>query len=654
VRSLTARTLRLVTAVIMVVCVLALAALALRNAQRKSSRTQAAVPLEPEAPGLAESPTRFSEGYVHIERVGGRIVFELMSERTLGSDSGWIEIQNVVLQLYTADGERAPRLTCERAQYNMRTRETNLIGSVQVEFEDGSFLTTDFGRVRRGGTEFEADSDIYFVGRAIAGSAGRARYDLDTSRLTLDDGLVVRSDTGDSIQAPRMNFDRDDRKAVFPDGLTVRFGFATLQAARGTVDLAEDSDTPEAVAFGGGVRMAVRNRETLQLITGRSESMSATRDAAGRWQVGALTPDGWVSMVVWGGQGGLMNRLEAWNLRAVVDADGLQLARAEGRSCFEGVPLEGDVQRVASNAARAWFTGGAATDLEFRNDVEMRLGDLSALAHRARIDASTGRVMLYGNPAGATRVKLDGPEGVLTADQVVVFRDEERVEARGNVQSVTDRAGVALPSVGDGADTAESVHSACEVLTIEDGGELITFRDAARIWQGTSVLQADEIRSWRLEQRMEARGHVRTTLPARLVDPETDDNADVLLTARALDFDGLLRRAEYLGAVELTAPDYYLESSRLEILFAEDNTVTTVIAEGSVLLQDGVSGYELTGKRAVRDVATGDVHLEGSPAVAKDAAGNLLSGGSLTWNQASGRVTVSEGTETIFQPEEQP
>jgi hypothetical protein len=48
------------------------------------------------------------------------------------------------------------------------------------------------------------------------------------------------------------------------------------------------------------------------------------------------------------------------------------------------------------------------------------------------------------------------------------------------------------------------------------------------------------------------------------------------------------------------------------------------------------------------------VTITGNPVRLSDDAGNVVSGSSLTWNQADGTVSVAGGTETIYYPEEVP
>lgn len=640
------------TAVAMALFAVVVVGIALQRVQMKQKRHRAGVDAAPVVAETGSPANTIYEGFQHVERVGGRRVFELRSERSLGSRSGWNEIENVVLQLYEDDGSLGPLLTCSRARYNTKTRETNLDGSVQVEFQDGSFLTTEVGHLREGGTEFETGAAVYFVGQDMAGSAGSATYNLNRDELILEDDLIVRSYGGDTVTAPTLAYDRTNRRAVFPDGVQVHFAQARVKAERGVIELSEADDQPQRVSFTGAVSMRVASAESPQVTSGRAEIVEAERDSAGRWQVKAGSPDDWVELIFQGEAQTLMSRMQAWTIRGLLDGAGLKAVRTEGRVCFEGIPSEGEIQYLEAKTARVWFMSGDATDLEFQGDVRMWTGESIAQAHRARLDASSGRAMLYGNPAGVRRVSITAPDGTMSSDQAVFFQGDDSIEVRGNVQGEMRQSGIDMP--GSSADDDEPVRIASDSLSIEGGGELYVLEQGARVWQGAGVLQADEIRSWRDSRRLEARGHVRTTFPAQMVDPEASANADVVLTARAMDFDDGDQKAVYRGNVELVAPDYTLTAHQLDILFTEGRAIGQVIATGTVVMSDASTGYELRGTRAVRQVESGLVHLTGSPAVASDAAGNLLSGGSLTWDQASGRVTVSESTETIFQTEDSP
>jgi hypothetical protein len=110
----------------------------------------------------------------------------------------------------------------------------------------------------------------------------------------------------------------------------------------------------------------------------------------------------------------------------------------------------------------------------------------------------------------------------------------------------------------------------------------------------------------------------------------------------------------FRGAVHYADPKHSLTANRLSIGFDDNDQVTDVEAEGAVEIRDLGMGRTLTGKHAIRDVATQVVTVTGSPAQLTDGRGNVASGESLTWNQADGTVSIGGNTELIYYPEEQP
>ncbi len=93
-------------------------------------------------------------GFEFVERVAGKLIFELMSKRTLGLSSGWHEIEGVRLQFYR-DGGPGPVLISDGASFNIQTRDARLEGGVRIEMPNGAVLTTDAGR-------FEASSQTFY------------------------------------------------------------------------------------------------------------------------------------------------------------------------------------------------------------------------------------------------------------------------------------------------------------------------------------------------------------------------------------------------------------------------------------------------------------------------------------------------------------
>ncbi len=588
-----------------------------------------------------------------LERVQGKLIFVLEALRTLGKSSGWHDIESVSVQLYNDDESKGPLLTCQRASFNVDTKDANLSGSVQVEFPDGTFLSTEVGTLLGGGRRFESTSNVVFVGDGLLGSAGAVTYDMGKTLLVLSKGVVVRTDDGDSLIAPELVYRRDAERLKLPQGGKITFGSFTVESAEAEVVLEKDRHQPSKIMFEGGVKISAHDAESGQDLQAWSEGLEARKDPAGRWQITARSNGPWVRFVTIGGQDVVFQELLAWEVRAVVGEDGLLNVRADGRACVHIIPMEGPTRTAESDSVRVWFDQGAATDLELIDDVVLVGDGIEATAHRARLDAESGKVMLHGNPTGARRVEVRSERGRMTADQAVLFRESGKVEVRGRVQGEMFEAQLVGSSAADGGGSDQPVHIASGILTVTEKATVFELRNNARMWQGQQLLTADEIRYWSSTKKMEATGHVKTTLPATAVDVDAAPDRDIVLSSRSMLFEDAKQEAVYVGDVVYTDPDHRLQAGRLKVVIGKDGKVERVIATGAVSINELATGRILTGNQAIRDVNTGTVLLTGEPAKAVDAEGNMLSGRSLTWDQASGRVSVSEETETIYHTEEE-
>ncbi|RLE28135.1 MAG: hypothetical protein DRJ65_00590 [Acidobacteria bacterium] len=587
-----------------------------------------------------------------LERVQGKLVFALEALRTFGKTSGWHEIESVAVQLYNDDESKGPRLTCRQAMYNVDTKNANLSGSVQVEFPDGTFLSTEVGTLLGGGRRFETSTNVVFVGDGLLGSAGAATYNMKNSRLELTKGVVVRMEGGDSMVAPELVYQRDAQKLALPQGGTVKFGGFTLKSPKIEVEM-EEGNHPAKISLKEGVSILGHDPESGQDIRGWSETLVARKDPAGRWQITARSSGPWVRFTTVGGRDVVFQEILAWEIRAVAGAHGLLNVRADGRTCFNTIPLEGPTRAGESDSVRVWFDQGAATDMELLDDVVLHAEGIEATAYRARLDAESGKVMLHGNPTGAQRVVVRSDLGRMTADQAILFRESGKAEIRGRVQGEMFEAkliGTPEPQAGP---TDQPVHIAAGILTVTDKATRFELRDNARMWQGQQLLTADQILYGSETGKLEAKGHVRTTLPATAVDMEAASGQDIVLSSRSMRYDDVQGKAVYVGDVVYSDPDHHLEAGRLEVILGQEGQVEQVIATGAVTMIETATGQTLSGNQAIRNVSTGVVLLTGEPAKAVDSQGNMLSGRSLTWDQPSGRVLVSEETETIYHTEEE-
>jgi lipopolysaccharide export system protein LptA len=589
-------------------------------------------------------------GFEYVERVAGKLIFELMSRRTLGLSSGWHEIEGVRLQFYR-DGEPGPILISDGASFNIQTRDARLEGGVRIEMPSGAVLTTDAGRFEASSRRFTARSEVYFYSGASFGRARSAAYDLERDEVILSEGVSLTAEDGTTLTAPSAVYQRSKQTIVFRDGGRVHLRDSMVEAPRMAVVLEENDGPPRRIELGGGVDAKVSGLSGGGVVTAWMERAVAERDGRGRWHVDATTSGPWVSIRFSGGEGYFERTLKTWVLRAVVDTDGILNARAERGVCIHEIPVDGPPRWGEAQEARIWFTNGLATDVELLREVVLRGGELEGRGYRARLSPQAGLTLLHGDPTGPERVLLLSDRGRVSCDQAQIFNEDGRAEARGNVQgSIAD---VAIMGNGND-DTSGPAHFASEILEVSEEGAVYHLRENSRLWQGHRLLLADDLVYRRDITSVRAAGHVRTTFPASQLELEGNPEEDVVVVARSLDYSRTSGAAIYRGNVRYSDPKHTLAASELTVYFDNNDDVTAVEAIGAVELVELETGRRMTGQRARREVAEQTVTISGSPVRLTDEAGNVVSGSSLTWNQADGTVAVAGGTETIYYPEEKP
>jgi lipopolysaccharide export system protein LptA len=589
-------------------------------------------------------------GFEYVERVAGNLIFELVSKRTLGLSSGWHEIEGVRLQFYR-DGKPGPILISDGASFNIQTRDARLEGGVRIEMPGGAVLTTDAGRFEASSRRFTANSEVYFYSGSSFGRARNAAYDLEHDEVILSEGVSLTAEDGTTLTAPSAVYRRSKQTIVFRDGGKVQLRDSMVEAPRMAVVLEENDGPPRRIELGGGVKAHVANLAGGGIVEAWMERAVAVRDGSGRWQVDAGTSGPWVSIRFTGGEGYFERTLKTWILRAVIAGNGILNLRAEGNVCIHEIPVEGPPRRGEAREARVWFSNGQATDVELLRDVVLRGGEIEARGYRARLSPQAGLTLLHGDPTGPERVLLLSDRGRVSCDQAQIFSEDGRAEARGNVQgSIAD-----VSIMGDGNDDAsDPAHFAAEILEVSEEGAVYHLRENSRFWQGHRLILADDVVYRRDLTSVRAAGHVRTTLPASQLELEGRPEEDVVVVARSLDYTQDSGTAIYRGNVRYSDPNHTLSAAELTVFFDDDNDVTAVEAIGAVELVELETGRRMTGQRARREVALQTVTISGSPVRLSDEAGNVVSGSSLTWNQADGTVAVAGGTETIYYPEEIP
>ncbi len=643
---------RRATTVLLVLALAALAGLAVLRARSIKGPVAAVDPPRSEdaADGTNDQTVGVYTGFRYTESVAGKILFALSSARTLGLSSGWHEIEGVKLQFFN-EGVGGAVLSCDSARFNRETRDARLVGGIHFEFPDGGFVTTERGVFDSATRRFVTETDAVFSGGGAIGRAGRAVYRIEDDVLELED-VVVRLAEGGTLRAPRIVYRRSDRFVDLPLGIRLTRAEMDLDAPKATTTLVDPDGAPESFEFFGGVRIRGAGTPTRGSLDAWAERLAVVRDGPTRWQVAATTTGRWVELTFRAGPDFLERRIQAWAVRAAMGEAGLEGLRADDGVCLLDVPYEAAPRRGSAMRLRLRTADGAPADVEMEGSVVLASDQVEVRGSRARLEQAKGLAMLFGDRSIGVRAALRTSDSEVLADQVFLYEQPQRAEARGDVQGTVARMGLLA---GEGGDGTEPLRFAAEVLEVAEDGNLLVLRSGARAWQGSRLLFADEIRYRRLDETLEATGHVRATFPAPpQVAGEAGARSETLVIARALAYDRPARKARFTGDVRYSDGQYVLTTGDLGVVFGDDDTIRSVQATGSVDIVEPAIGRRLKGTDAVWDTGSQEITITGSPAQLIDEQGNTTSAASLTWDRASGRVTFSGGTETIYRPEERP
>jgi lipopolysaccharide export system protein LptA len=591
------------------------------------------------------------KGFQHTETMKGQPIFILNSLRTLSLASGWQEIEGVRLQFFR-EGEQGPILTAEKASFNIDTRDARIEGGVHVVFPNGAFLNTEAGQFLSKQQIFVSEAPVMYVDGPTFGQAERASYSLKEDWVKLEGNAALRAEDGAMLVAPKLVYRRDEGLIIFSEGVDLTQHLSRLRAPRATVTLASNDGPPEKIEMSGGVEVTTTVESTGALVEMWGEKVVSKRDASGLWHVRVRSKGPWVKVRFTGGPDYFERTLQTMVLIGVMGAEGIISMKAENGVCLSEIPMEGPPRSASADSGRAWFNKGQLTDVEFDGQVEITADDMVARGQRARLVQASGLAMLQGDPTGRIRVGLDSDRGKMSCDEATLFDREGRIEARGQVHGELQNARLLGAETPQGSD--EPVRFAGELIEVEEGGDVYSLRENARIWQGHRLLLADDVVYRHETESVAARGHVRVTFPANQMDETASENEDVVVDARSLDYDSLGGSAVFRGSVHYSDPKYSLAANRLSIAFDENDEVSDVEAEGAVEINDLEMGRRLTGQHARREVKSQVITVTGSPAQLADPRGNVASGESLTWNQADGTVSIGGGTELIYYPEETP
>lgn len=308
---------------------------------------------------------------------------------------------------------------------------------------------------------------------------------------------------------------------------------------------------------------------------------------------------------------------------------------------------------------------GAWTVVDETGNVTFQQGDQQAFAQRAHIDGSTGQIMLTGSPAVQDAVSST------TAGTVALAQKSGEFTAKGGV--VTTYFGAnrdhASQAAAKPAPAAEPAHISAETLSGSSSSGQVVYSGHVRLWQGASVLQADQIAVSRDQKTFRATGNVTTEFAQTAGPSLMPASASKALKKTGptlwkvyspeLAYSGDQGQVHLNGGVRIVSGDVSIAARALDLDLAApkppsaagasplSGQLNRAVARGDVVVRQGA--LHASADTAVYTAADGKFVLFGGKPTITDASGNSASGRSLTFFLPNDTILIDsqEGSRTL-------
>jgi lipopolysaccharide export system protein LptA len=338
----------------------------------------------------------------------------------------------------------------------------------------------------------------------------------------------------------------------------------------------------------------------------------------------------------------------AGRLAHLLGGGGLEVKRTSGASA----PQVGSAETLSASFA----PDGQWTLVEETGDVSFREGDRQAFAQRARIDRGTGEIVMTGSPVIQDSVSRT------TAGTVSLAQKSGEFSAGGSVVTTY------LPANGDKTSKSgtEPTHISAETLSGSNSSGQIVYSGRVRLWQGQSVLEADEIAVSRDQKTFRATGNVTTAFaqtsgPSLLPASGSKKPGPTVWQVHApqLDYSGDKGQVQLTGGVRIVSGDVSIAARSFDLDVGSPKSVSPAtasplggqlsraVARGDVVVRQGA--LRATADNAIYTAADGKFVMFGGKPTIIDGSGNSAAGRSLTFFLPNDTILIDsqEGSRTL-------
>ena len=340
----------------------------------------------------------------------------------------------------------------------------------------------------------------------------------------------------------------------------------------------------------------------------------------------------------------------------------------------------------ATELAATFAANGEWDTLDEKGSVKFQQADRQAGAARARVSRETDTVIMEGSPilsdavsrTTASNVTINQKSGDIRATGGVVstYTPAPQGNAQGSAQSTP-------MTLGSGAG-----HISAQTLTGSTTSGHVIYTGHARLWQGDSVLQANQIEVWRDEKKLVATGNVVAVFP-QASGPEVKTFASPVphsttqgkapnsnpphgptlweIHAPALTYWSDTGKAHLEGGVTANSQEGSMDSQTLDVFLTpappaaqglQTTTTATTASPGARQLDHALALGGVTVRQGDRQgkadqaeytAADGKFVLSGGNPIITDASSDTTTGHSLTFFVANDTILIDsqEGSRTL-------
>jgi LPS export ABC transporter protein LptC len=603
-------------------------------------------------------------------------------------------------------------VTAKEADVAKGQESVDLRGDVKVDSSDGMKMTAQHATYTQNGGVVRADGPVAFSKQGLNGTSTGMTYRESQQWLELPADVKIHF-TGDGKDSAPMDvtagsavFPRPDRYIRFERSFTLVHEGRTFLSDSAQAFLSDDESRVQMLEMRGHSRitgvgdaagslrgMSARDINLEFAADGRTLSSAilsndAVIDVAGGTGAAKRIAARWISLTM-GPDGSTVTALTAReSVRMDLPAEGADPARVvtatnllgkgepgkgltaatfvgdveftEARPAAGGKPASKRVARSHALDLAVTPGFGAVEDAHFSGRVRFTDGTVTATAAQARYLVKDGVLELEGVDEKTSQRPTAADDQVsIEADHITLTIEGQKVDAKGDVRSAMrgqngqDKPGSTAkrPSM---LKAEQPVYATATTLVYDGGAKQARYQGSARLWQGDTAIQGDQVNLDDATGNLTAHGKVRSTFMLEQGDATSRKRERVATIASAEDlvYEEASRRATYTKSARLSGEQGDLHGDKIELyLKASGNELERVEGYDKVTLRS--EGRQAAGDRLTYFAADEKYVMSGKP-VRITAECRDTSGTTLTFFRSVDTITVDGNEEKRTQTKSGP